>query len=152
MLNARYNLHLLTPNVCWVIVVTTCSKFSVVERGKKESSVACVSDVELRGEVGGCVSVCYPGIPPPSVCSVSPPQLPPCQSRTKKILYSAAEREDFDREEVPTYEEVAKLYPRPGLARPIVLIGAPGVGRNELRRRLIATDTEKYRTPIPCEY
>uniref|UniRef100_A0A1B6FJL9 MAGUK p55 subfamily member 7 n=1 Tax=Cuerna arida TaxID=1464854 RepID=A0A1B6FJL9_9HEMI len=60
-----------------------------------------------------------------------------------------AEREDFDREEVPTYEEVAKLYPRPGLARPIVLIGAPGVGRNELRRRLIATDTEKFRTPIP---
>uniref|UniRef100_A0A1B6FNA3 MAGUK p55 subfamily member 7 n=1 Tax=Cuerna arida TaxID=1464854 RepID=A0A1B6FNA3_9HEMI len=61
----------------------------------------------------------------------------------------STEREDFDREEVPTYEEVAKLYPRPGLARPIVLIGAPGVGRNELRRRLIATDTEKFRTPIP---
>uniref|UniRef100_A0A1B6MBB7 MAGUK p55 subfamily member 7 n=1 Tax=Graphocephala atropunctata TaxID=36148 RepID=A0A1B6MBB7_9HEMI len=60
-----------------------------------------------------------------------------------------AEREDFDREEVPTYEEVAKLYPRPGLARPIVLIGAPGVGRNELRRRLIATDAEKFHTPIP---
>uniref|UniRef100_A0A1B6CRI1 MAGUK p55 subfamily member 7 n=1 Tax=Clastoptera arizonana TaxID=38151 RepID=A0A1B6CRI1_9HEMI len=60
-----------------------------------------------------------------------------------------AEREDFDREEVPTYEEVAKLYPRAGLARPIVMIGAPGVGRNELRRRLIATDPEKYRTPTP---
>ncbi|XP_054277145.1 MAGUK p55 subfamily member 7 isoform X6 [Macrosteles quadrilineatus] len=60
-----------------------------------------------------------------------------------------AEREDFDREEVATYEEVAKLYPRPGLARPIVLIGASGVGRNELRRRLIATDPEKYRTPVP---
>ncbi|XP_075228457.1 membrane palmitoylated protein 7-like protein metro isoform X2 [Lycorma delicatula] len=60
-----------------------------------------------------------------------------------------AEREDFDREEVPTYEEVAKLYPRPGLPRPIVLIGPPGVGRNELKRRLIATDPDKYRTPIP---
>ncbi|XP_046683053.1 MAGUK p55 subfamily member 7 isoform X1 [Homalodisca vitripennis] len=116
------------------------------ERAHDKSSK---EDVELSGGVGGCVSVCYPGIPPPTVCSVSPPHLPPCQSRTKKILYSAAEREDFDREEVPTYEEVAKLYPRPGLARPIVLIGAPGVGRNELRRRLIATDTEKFRTPIP---
>uniref|UniRef100_A0A1B6LBG4 MAGUK p55 subfamily member 7 n=1 Tax=Graphocephala atropunctata TaxID=36148 RepID=A0A1B6LBG4_9HEMI len=118
------------------------------ERAHDKSSK---EDVELSGGVGvgGCVSVCYPGIPPPTVCSVSPPHLPPCQSRTKKILYSAAEREDFDREEVPTYEEVAKLYPRPGLARPIVLIGAPGVGRNELRRRLIATDAEKFHTPIP---
>ncbi|XP_020282141.1 MAGUK p55 subfamily member 7 isoform X4 [Pseudomyrmex gracilis] len=57
--------------------------------------------------------------------------------------------DDFDREEVPTYEEVAKLYPRPGLYRPVVLIGPPGVGRNELKRRLMATDTEKYRTPVP---
>ncbi|XP_011865559.1 PREDICTED: MAGUK p55 subfamily member 7 isoform X4 [Vollenhovia emeryi] len=57
--------------------------------------------------------------------------------------------DDFDREEVPTYEEVAKLYPRPGLYRPVVLIGPPGVGRNELKRRLMATDTEKYKTPVP---
>lgn len=113
--------------------------------------VVCVSDMEL-GEVGVCVTVCYPGLPPPTVCSISPPKLPPCQSRIKKILYSVAEREDFDREEIPTYEEVAKLYPRPGLVRPIVLIGAPGVGRNELRRRLIAIDTERFRIPIPCKY
>ncbi|XP_011702637.1 PREDICTED: MAGUK p55 subfamily member 7 isoform X4 [Wasmannia auropunctata] len=57
--------------------------------------------------------------------------------------------DDFDREEVPTYEEVAKLYPRPGLYRPVVLIGPPGVGRNELKRRLMATDIEKYKTPVP---
>ncbi|KAL0279914.1 UNVERIFIED_CONTAM: hypothetical protein PYX00_001369 [Menopon gallinae] len=59
------------------------------------------------------------------------------------------ENDDFDREEIPTYEEVAKLYPRPGLNRPIILIGPPGVGRNELKRRLIATDVEKYKTPTP---
>ncbi|XP_012279307.1 MAGUK p55 subfamily member 7 isoform X2 [Orussus abietinus] len=57
--------------------------------------------------------------------------------------------DDFDREEIPTYEEVAKLYPRPGLYRPVVLVGPPGVGRNELKRRLVATDPEKYRTPVP---
>ncbi|XP_049961522.1 MAGUK p55 subfamily member 7 isoform X8 [Schistocerca serialis cubense] len=57
--------------------------------------------------------------------------------------------DDFDREEIATYEEVAKLYPRPGLQRPLVLIGPPGVGRNELKRRLIATDPDKYKTPIP---
>jgi len=67
-------------------------------------------------------------------------------------MYDAAENDDFDREEVPTYEEVAKLYPRPGLYRPVVLIGPPGVGRNELKRRLMATDTEKYRTPVPCKF
>ncbi|XP_015607437.1 MAGUK p55 subfamily member 7 isoform X5 [Cephus cinctus] len=57
--------------------------------------------------------------------------------------------DDFDREEIPTYEEVAKLYPRPGIYRPVVLIGPPGVGRNELKRRLMATDPDKYRTPVP---
>ncbi|XP_015516192.2 MAGUK p55 subfamily member 7 isoform X5 [Neodiprion lecontei] len=57
--------------------------------------------------------------------------------------------DDFDREEIPTYEEVAKLYPRPGFYRPVVLVGPPGVGRNELKRRLVATNPEKYKTPIP---
>ncbi|XP_056636431.1 MAGUK p55 subfamily member 7 isoform X3 [Diorhabda sublineata] len=60
-----------------------------------------------------------------------------------------AENDDFDREEIATYEEVAKLYPRPGMYRPIVLIGAPGIGRNELKRRLIDTNVNKYRTPTP---
>ncbi|XP_031622259.1 MAGUK p55 subfamily member 7 isoform X3 [Contarinia nasturtii] len=59
------------------------------------------------------------------------------------------ENDDFDRELIATYEEVSKLYPRPGVYRPIVLIGAPGVGRNELKRRLVARDPEKYRSPVP---
>lgn len=72
--------------------------------------------------------------------------------KVKKIIYDIKENDDFDREMIPTYEEVARLYPRPGFVRPIVLVGAPGVGRNELRRRLIASDPEKYVTPVPCEY
>ncbi|CAH1113049.1 unnamed protein product [Psylliodes chrysocephalus] len=60
-----------------------------------------------------------------------------------------AENDDFDREQIATYEEVAKLYPRPGMFRPLVLIGAPGIGRNELKRRLIDTNTKKYKTPTP---
>ncbi|XP_063698474.1 MAGUK p55 subfamily member 7 isoform X2 [Culicoides brevitarsis] len=59
------------------------------------------------------------------------------------------QNDDFDRELIATYDEVAKLYPRPGSYRPIVLIGPPGVGRNELKRRLIARDPEKYRSPVP---
>lgn len=74
------------------------------------------------------------------------------KNKTKKIIYDTAENDDFDRELIATYEEVAKLYPRPGVFRPIVLIGPPGVGRNELKRRLIDTDPEKFRTPTPCKY
>ncbi|CAG9771119.1 unnamed protein product [Ceutorhynchus assimilis] len=71
------------------------------------------------------------------------------KNKTKKIIYDTAENDDFDRELIATYEEVAKLYPRPGVYRPIVLIGPPGVGRNELKRRLIDTDPGKFRTPTP---
>ncbi|XP_054739084.1 MAGUK p55 subfamily member 7 isoform X4 [Anastrepha obliqua] len=69
-------------------------------------------------------------------------QLEPNDADSKK-------NDDFDREMIATYEEVAKLYPRPGVYRPVVLIGAPGVGRNELRRRLVARDPEKFRSPVP---
>ncbi|GFY63606.1 MAGUK p55 subfamily member 7, partial [Trichonephila inaurata madagascariensis] len=69
--------------------------------------------------------------------------------KIKKILYDATENDDFDREEIATYEEVAKLYPRAGLYRPIILIGPPGVGRNELKRRLIASDPDHFRQTIP---
>lgn len=41
-------------------------------------------------------------------------------------MYDLAENDDFEREEIATYEEVAKLYPRSGMSRPIVLIGAAG--------------------------
>ncbi|XP_065160530.1 MAGUK p55 subfamily member 7 isoform X2 [Atheta coriaria] len=89
-------------------------------------------------------------VPMLSSCSQFP-KSPACKSKSKikKIMYETAENDDFDREQIPTYEEVAKLYPRPGIYRPIVLIGAPGIGRNELRRRLIDTHPEKYKSPIP---
>jgi len=61
----------------------------------------------------------------------------------------AEDNEEFDREEIPTYEEVARLFPRPGVFRPIVLIGPPGVGRNELKRRLMALESERYKATIP---
>lgn len=71
--------------------------------------------------------------------------------KIKKIMYDLDDNDDFDREMIATYEEVAKLYPRPAIYRPIVLIGAPGVGRNELKRRLTARNPDKYRSPVPCK-
>jgi ATP-dependent protease HslVU (ClpYQ) ATPase subunit len=71
------------------------------------------------------------------------------QAKTKKIMYDVTENDEFDREEIATYEEVARLFPRPGIYRPIVLIGPPGVGRNELKRRLMAIDPDRYKATIP---
>lgn len=99
------------------------------------------------------VGLCSVSALPALTCSQFP-KSPRCASKpkTKKIVYDIAENDDFDREEIATYEEVAKLYPRPGINRPIVLIGAPGIGRNELKRRLIDTDINKFKTPTPCKY
>ena len=35
------------------------------------------------------------------------------------------------------------------IVRPVILIGAPGVGRNELKKRLIAHNPIKYAAPVP---
>ncbi|XP_023029207.1 membrane palmitoylated protein 7-like protein metro isoform X1 [Leptinotarsa decemlineata] len=104
------------------------------------------SQVPKNGDDGLCSVSALPAI----TCSQFP-KSPRCASKpkTKKIIYDTAENDDFDREHIATYEEVAKLYPRPGIYRPIVLIGAPGIGRNELKRRLIDTDPHKYKTPTP---
>ncbi|XP_046461325.1 MAGUK p55 subfamily member 7-like isoform X4 [Daphnia pulex] len=85
--------------------------------------------------------------------------IPSRMLQEKRIAYERAhsannnadqqENEDFDRQEIVTYEEVARLMPYPAVPRPIVLIGPPGVGRNELKRRLIALDPDKFRTTIP---
>lgn len=66
-------------------------------------------------------------------------------------MYDLAENDDFDRELIATYEEVSKHYPRSGSCRPLILIGAPGVGRNELVKMLVDSDPEKFKCPIPCE-
>ncbi|XP_067631805.1 MAGUK p55 subfamily member 7 isoform X2 [Eurosta solidaginis] len=97
---------------------------------------------------GSCASICTtpPGTP---ILHTSSSTSSCRQPKTKKIMYDLTENDDFDREMIATYEEVAKLYPRPGVYRPVVLIGAPGVGRNELRRRLVARDPEKFRSPVP---
>ncbi|XP_023328596.1 MAGUK p55 subfamily member 7 isoform X2 [Eurytemora carolleeae] len=83
------------------------------------------------------------------VCSS--PSTPGCssKSKTKKIMYDLTENEDFDREEIPTYEEVARLFPRAGRYRPIVIIGPPGVGRNELKRRLLALEPDRMKATVP---
>lgn len=103
-------------------------------------------EADAEAKVSCATSLC--STPPPSPDSNKQPIT--CHGpKIKKVMYNVDENDDFDRELIATYEEVSKLYPRPGMYRPIVLIGAPGVGRNELKRRLIARNPEKYRSPIP---
>ncbi|XP_013414263.1 MAGUK p55 subfamily member 7 [Lingula anatina] len=69
--------------------------------------------------------------------------------KTKKIMYQSENSSDFDNAEIITYEEVEKYYPESGRYRPIVLIGPPGAGRNELKRRLITSNPEHFSATIP---
>lgn len=94
------------------------------------------------------------GIPefcsPYSDCGqISPLSCTGSKTKTKKIMYDVTENDDFDREEIATYEEVARLFPRSGRFRPIVLIGPPGVGRNELKRRCIALEPDRLKATVP---
>uniref|UniRef100_A0A914Z2M3 MAGUK p55 subfamily member 6 n=1 Tax=Panagrolaimus superbus TaxID=310955 RepID=A0A914Z2M3_9BILA len=47
------------------------------------------------------------------------------------------------------YESVCQLAPKSGIIRTLVLIGPPGVGRNELKRRLILQKPQKYAATVP---
>merc|ERR1719323_2418218 len=71
------------------------------------------------------------------------------EKKKMALLYDLTENDDFDREEIATYEEVARLFPRTGRYRPIILIGPPGVGRNELKRRVLATEPDRVRATVP---
>lgn len=69
--------------------------------------------------------------------------------KVKKVMYHAKQNEDYGTEELLTYEEVSLYKPPPSTPRPIVFIGPPGVGRNELKRRLIACDPDTFGSAVP---
>lgn len=70
------------------------------------------------------------------------------RQKKKKKLYNAS-GEDIETNEILTYEEVALYYPQPNRKRPIVLIGPPNVGRQELRQRLMESDPERFAAAVP---
>lgn len=65
-------------------------------------------------------------------------------------MYSNA-ADEYDAEEILTYEEVSLYYPRANNKRPIVLIGPPNIGRHELRQRLME-DSERFAAAIPRKF
>lgn len=79
----------------------------------------------------------------------SPSPTSPPRNRRLPIMYEAHACDEFDAPMVLTYEEVGRLYPREDFCRPVVLIGAPGVGRNELKRRLLLLNPNRFGTTVP---
>uniref|UniRef100_A0A7E4VYY2 MAGUK p55 subfamily member 7 n=1 Tax=Panagrellus redivivus TaxID=6233 RepID=A0A7E4VYY2_PANRE len=50
---------------------------------------------------------------------------------------------------LPGYEPICQLTPKSDAMRTLVLIGPPGVGRNELKRRLLLHQPHKYVSTVP---
>lgn len=43
-------------------------------------------------------------------------------------------------------------YPQPNRKRPIILIGPPNVGRQELRQHLMESDPDRFAAAVPRTY
>lgn len=81
-------------------------------------------------------------------CIKSPIRKAVWSHKVKKVMYNVNENEDFEENDLPTYEEVIHLYPSIGFCRPIVLFGSDLIGRRKIIRRLRNIDVDAYRTPI----
>ncbi|XP_030055133.1 MAGUK p55 subfamily member 7 [Microcaecilia unicolor] len=70
--------------------------------------------------------------------------------KTNKSMYECKKSDQYDTADVPTYEEVAP-YQRQSdeKYRLVVLVGPVGVGLNELKRKLLISDTQHYGVTVP---
>lgn len=70
------------------------------------------------------------------------------QKRNKKKKQQSSNFEG-ETEEILSYEEVTLYYPQPNRKRPIVLIGPPNIGRQELRQRLMESHPDRFAAAVP---
>uniref|UniRef100_R4GAZ9 MAGUK p55 scaffold protein 7 n=1 Tax=Anolis carolinensis TaxID=28377 RepID=R4GAZ9_ANOCA len=70
--------------------------------------------------------------------------------KTNKTMYECKKSDQYDTADVPTYEEVAKYKRQQNEKyRLVVLVGPVGVGLNELKRKLLISDTQHYGVTVP---
>uniref|UniRef100_A0AAY4A9J3 Protein associated with LIN7 1, MAGUK p55 family member b n=1 Tax=Denticeps clupeoides TaxID=299321 RepID=A0AAY4A9J3_9TELE len=62
----------------------------------------------------------------------------------KKSLYNLSTNAD-----ILTYEEMALYHQPANRKRPIALLGPPNIGQEELRKRLLAAESERFATAVP---
>ncbi|XP_064466218.1 protein PALS2-like isoform X1 [Ornithodoros turicata] len=67
--------------------------------------------------------------------------------KKRKTMYESKCCAEFEKAELPLYEEVARMPPFE--RRILVLVGAQGVGRRTLKCRLINHDPESFGGPLP---
>ncbi|XP_053331618.1 protein PALS1 [Spea bombifrons] len=71
------------------------------------------------------------------------------KKKRKKILYNANKNDDYDNEEVLTYEEMSLYHQPANRKRPVVLIGPQNCGQNELRLRLMNSEADRFAAAVP---
>lgn len=59
--------------------------------------------------------------------------------------------QDYDNEEILTYEEMSLYHQPANRKRPIVLIGPQNCGQNELRQRLMSNEVDRFASAVPRE-
>ncbi|XP_018124566.1 MAGUK p55 subfamily member 7 isoform X2 [Xenopus laevis] len=70
--------------------------------------------------------------------------------KTNKSMYECKKSDRYDTADVPTYEEVALYQRQPNEKhRLVVLVGPVGVGVNELKRKVLISNTQHYGVTIP---
>ncbi|XP_066136515.1 MAGUK p55 subfamily member 7 isoform X1 [Saccopteryx bilineata] len=70
--------------------------------------------------------------------------------KTNKSMYECKKSDQYDTADVPTYEEVTPYRRQTNEKyRLVVLVGPVGVGLNELKRRLLISDTQHYGVTVP---
>lgn len=68
--------------------------------------------------------------------------------KIRRTMYDLRDCINYDREEICTYEPVAKYLPKPHYFRPIILVGPPEVGCSILIRLLVNYKPNRYREPL----
>ncbi|OCT68847.1 hypothetical protein XELAEV_18040151mg [Xenopus laevis] len=71
------------------------------------------------------------------------------KKKRKKVLYNANKNDDYDNEEILTYEEMSLYHQPANRKRPIILIGPQSCGQNELRQRLMANEPDRFAAAVP---
>ncbi|XP_072811154.1 MAGUK p55 subfamily member 7 isoform X2 [Vicugna pacos] len=70
--------------------------------------------------------------------------------KTNKSMYECKKSDQYDTADVPTYEEVTPYRRQTHEKyRLVVLVGPVGVGLNELKRKLLISDTQHYGVTVP---
>lgn len=71
------------------------------------------------------------------------------KKKRKKVLYNANKNDDYDNEEILTYEEMSLYHQPANRKRPIILIGPQNCGQVELRQRLLNNEADRFAQAVP---